>query len=228
LTITGLAAAIIAATSQADTIVSLIESRFGASPYLFVLASYRYELVFLFVVATVAYYLYDSGFFAIYPRLRMNWATQPVSLWRLQLHPEEWTLLAVVLALGFSLLAHSYFKAARVYQAYGLHFVADKLCKGDFDAALARMKALKANPLWERYRSQLNSAIERNTYIKELVDKRLANFQANHERESPEARLAEAMELKVIFGSNAGRTIDLGRGPTATDQWRRFLSETKC
>lgn len=224
LTIAGAAAAVVAAASQADSIVSAIEKHFGASPYLFVVASYRYELIFLIVFAAIAYYLYDIGFFATYPRLRMNWVTRRVAL----LHPEEWALLTVVLALGFSILVHSYFKATSIYHAYGLQYVAERLCKGDFDAAVARMKVLKANPLWEKYRSELQAAIDRNTYVKELLDRRLANFMRDGERGSAEDLLAQAMELKVIFGSNAWRTLDVRQGPAATDRWRRFLSELKC
>jgi hypothetical protein len=226
LTVAGLGAAILAAVSQSDVILSLVEKHFGASPYLFVVASYRYELMSIIVVAMIAYYLVTAGFLAKYSRLRLNWVTRPTARWRL--HPEEWAVLAVILALGVSLLVHSYFKVTRIYNAYGLHYVADKLCKGEFDEALTRMKALKANPFWEKYRSQLQSAIERNSYVNELVDKRLANFQTDRERGSSEELLAQAMELKVIFGSNAWRTIDTRREPPATIPWRRFLSELKC
>jgi hypothetical protein len=228
LTIAGAAAAIVTAVSQADTIVSSIETHFGASPYLFVVASYRYELIFLVVVGMLVYYLYDIGFLENYPRLRLNWVTSPAPLWRASLHPEEWGFLIVALVLALSLIVHCYFKAARIYQAYGLHYVAEKLCTGDFDAALERMKVLKSNPLWEKYRAELQAAIERNTYVKSLVDRRLASLQADRDRDSAEVLSAEAMELKVIFGSNAWRSIDLKRGPASTVQWRDFLSKARC
>lgn len=224
LTVAGIVAAVAAAASQGDSIVSAIEKHFGASPYLFVVASYRYELIFVIVSAAIAYYLYDGGFLETYPRLRMNWVTRPVA----RLHPEEWAVLTVVLALGCSLLVHSYFKATSIYQAYGLQYVAEKLCTGDFDEALARMKALKANPLWEKYRGELQAAIDRNTYVKELLDRRLANFTRDRERDSAENLLAQAIELKLIFGSNAWRTLDVRQAPAATEQWRRFLAGLKC
>jgi hypothetical protein len=226
LTLAGLAAAILAAFSQSDNIISAMEMHFGTSPYLFVLASYRYELMSILIVALIVYYLVSVDFLATYSRLRLNWMTRSTALG--QLHPEEWALLGVILILGTSLLANSYFKVTRIYDAYGLHYVADKLCRGDFDDAITRMRVLKANPLWEKYRSQLQAAIERGADVKELVDRRLANFEADRERGSPEELLAQAMELKVIFGSNAWRTMDPRRDPPATAQWRQFLAQMKC
>ena len=226
LTLAGLAAAILAAVSQSDNIVSVLEKHFGTSPYLFVLASYRYELMSILIVALIVYYLVSADFLTTYSRLRLNWITRPTALG--QLHPEELALLGVVLILGASLLVNSYLKVTRIYNAYGLHYVADKLCRGDFEEAIARMKVLKANPLWERYRSQLQAATERGADVKELVDRRLANFEADRERGSPEELLAQAMELKIIFGSNAWRTMDARRDPPATAQWRQFLTQMKC
>jgi hypothetical protein len=222
----GLAATIAAALSQAESIVSYVEKHFGTSPYQFLMKSYNVELACTVVVVMVGYHLLSGDFPKRYARWRLNWVSRPTP--RLRLHPEEWALLVVVLALGAAFTAHSYFKLSRVYSEYGLHHVADRLCRGEFDEAVTRMKTLKANSFWEKYRSRLQSAVERSSHVKELLDRRLANFEADRERGSAEDLLAQAMELKVIFGSNAWRTLDARRDAPATNPWRQFLSEMKC
>src|SRR5260370_18892814 len=137
------------------------------------------------------------------------------------------TISVVIAAFSY----HLFLEAMRGYQSYGLAYVSRRACEGSMAEAVERIKGLSGNHLWDKYRLALAGSRDRYAYLDKIEDQRRNQFNALVGRAPAEELLAEAVELRAIFGvdvrQSIGQAAVIGETGILHD-WKAFIELPSC
>jgi hypothetical protein len=231
LTVAGICAAVAVAASQSQVIFEQLQKYFGASPYYFFVQEVRYEIAIIIILAILVYNARALPFFAGYSQMRERWRLGKIGPAGHALHVEEWALVLTLAALIVSFSYHSFWKTMRAYQSYGLMYVASNACEGRMGDALERIKSLRGNHLWDKYRVELSGAADRYGYLDKMLVKRLNQFREAQGRLPMDELLAQAVEIEAIFGVDVRQSVaSLGPAELSgiVQDWKTFIEKRSC
>jgi hypothetical protein len=231
LTVAGICAAVAVAASQSEAIFEQLQKYFGASPYYFFVQEVRYEIAIVVILGILVYNAKALPFIAGYSQMRDRWRLGKIGPTGHALHIEEWAVVLTLAALVVSFSYHSFWKTMRAYQSYGLVYVASKACEGSMADALERIKSLRANHLWDKYRVELNGAADRYGYLDKMAVRRLNQFREAQGRLSTDELLAQAVEIEAIFGADVRQSVASpgAAGPAGiVRDWKAFIENRSC
>jgi hypothetical protein len=230
-TIAGICAAVAVTASQSQTIFEQLEKHFGSSPYYVVVQEIRYELAMVIIVAVLLYNARALPLVEQYSQLRDNWRLSKIGPAGHALHIEEWAVILTICAVISAFSYYSSLKALRAYQSYGLMYVSKKACEGSLRDAVERIRYLRGNHLWDKYRIDLKGAGDRYAYLDKIQDRRLSQFRSLRGRAPTEELLAQAVELQAIFGVDVRQMLGLlgmGGETGILQDWKTFIEKRSC
>ena len=231
ITVAGICAAVAVAANQSQAIFEQLEKYFGSSPYYVFVQEISYELAAAIIALVLLYNAWTPSLSAQYAEIRSNWRLGKIGPVGYALYLDEWAVILTITVVIAAFSYHSFLKAMRGYQSYGLAYVSRRACEGSMAEAVERIKDLSGNHLWDKYRLALAGSRDRYAYLDKIEDQRRNQFNALVGRAPAEELLAEAVELRAIFGvdvrQSIGQAAVIGETGILHD-WKAFIELPSC